>query len=39
MFPAKNIKEALNLDTCVSDEMMDRMNLWAAMYRGERSVV
>lgn len=34
MFPAKNIKEALNLDTCVSDEMMDRMNLWAAMYRG-----
>ena len=34
MFPAKNIKEALNLDTCVSDEMLDRMNLWAAMYRG-----
>lgn len=34
MFPAKNIKEALNLDTCVSDEMMERMNLWAAMYRG-----
>ena len=34
MFPAKNIKEALNLDTCVSDEMMKRMNLWAAMYRG-----
>ena len=28
MFPAKNIKEALNLDTCVSDEMLDRMNLW-----------
>lgn len=34
MFPAKNIKEALNLDTCVSDEMLDRMNLWAVMYRG-----
>ena len=34
MFPAKNIKEALDLDTCVSDEMLDRMNLWAAMYRG-----
>lgn len=34
MFPAKNIKEALNLDTCVSDEMLDRMNLWASMYRG-----
>ena len=35
MFPAKNIKEALNLDTCVSDEMLDRMNLWAVMYRGQ----
>lgn len=35
MFPAKNIKEALDLDTCVSDEMLDRMNLWAAMYRGQ----
>ena len=34
MFPAKNIKEALDLDTCVSDEMLDRMNLWAEMYRG-----
>lgn len=34
MFPAKNIKEALDLDTCVSDEMLDRMNLWASMYRG-----
>lgn len=34
MFPAKNIKEALDLDTCVSDKMLDRMNLWAAMYRG-----
>lgn len=34
MFPAKNIKEALNLDTCVSDEMLNQMNLWAAMYRG-----
>lgn len=34
MFPAKNIKEALDLDTCVSDEMLDRMNLWVAMYRG-----
>lgn len=34
MFPDKNIKEALNLDTCVSDEMLDRMNLWAVMYRG-----
>lgn len=34
MFPAKNIKEALDLDTCVSDEILDRMNLWAAMYRG-----
>lgn len=34
MFPTKNIKEALNLDTCVSDEMLERMNLWAAMYRG-----
>lgn len=34
MFPAKNIKEALNLDTCVSDEMLDRMHLWAVMYRG-----
>ncbi len=34
MFPAKNIKEALNLDTCVSDEMLERMNLWADMYRG-----
>ena len=35
MFPAKNIKEALNLDTCVSDEMLERMNLWAVMYRGQ----
>lgn len=35
MFPAKNIKEALDLDTCVSDEMLDRMNLWAVMYRGQ----
>lgn len=34
MFPAKNIKEALDLDTCVSDEMLNQMNLWAAMYRG-----
>lgn len=34
MFPAKNIKEALDLDTCVSDEMLARMNLWATMYRG-----
>lgn len=34
MFPAKNIKEALDLDTCVSDEMLDRMNLWMSMYRG-----
>lgn len=34
MFPAKNIKEALDLDTCVSDEMLVRMNLWGAMYRG-----
>ena len=35
MFPAKNIKEALDLDTCVSDEMLERMNLWAVMYRGQ----
>lgn len=35
MFPAKNIKEALSLDTCVSDEMLERMNLWAVMYRGQ----
>ena len=34
MFPAKNIKEALDLDTCVSDEMLTQMNLWSAMYRG-----
>ena len=35
MFPAKNIKEALDLDTCVSDEMLERMNLWGVMYRGQ----
>lgn len=34
MFPAKNIKEALDLDTCVSDEMLSQMNLWGVMYRG-----
>lgn len=34
MFPAKNIKEALQLDTCLSEAMKEKTELWAAMYKG-----
>lgn len=35
MFPAKNIKQALDIDTCVSDKMLEKIEFWGAMYRGE----
>lgn len=35
MFPAKSIKQALRVDTCMSDTMLERMNLWSAMYKGK----
>lgn len=35
MFPAKSIKQAVGVETCISDAMQEKMALWYAMYKGE----
>lgn len=35
MFPAKSIKQALDVNTCLSDAMQGKIVLWSAMYKGE----
>lgn len=35
MFPAKNIKQALGIETCLSEGMIDKIALWSAMYKGK----
>lgn len=34
MFPAKNVEQALGVKTCLTDDMRKKIDLWAAMYRG-----
>jgi A118 family predicted phage portal protein len=35
LFPKKNIKEAMNVDVAISDEMGEAIDLWGKMYRDE----
>ncbi|SCI61108.1 phage portal protein%2C putative%2C A118 family [uncultured Roseburia sp.] len=34
MFPAKNIKQALQVETCMSETMQQKLELWSCMYQG-----
>lgn len=35
MFPVKTMKEALNVNTCMSEKMQEKIDLWIRMYNGE----
>ena len=35
MFKAKTIADALQVKTCMSEEMIERINLWNNMYKGQ----
>lgn len=35
LFPKKNIKEAMNVDVAISDEMGEAIDLWGKMYKDE----
>jgi A118 family predicted phage portal protein len=35
MFPVKNIKQAIGIDAAISDAMVNKIELWAKMYKGE----
>lgn len=34
MFPAKNVEQALKIETCISSMMQTRIELWQRMYSG-----
>jgi len=35
MFPVKTIKQVFDIDPAISDEMIERIELWEKMYKGE----
>ena len=35
MFPVKNIKQAMGIDVAISDTMVNKIEFWAKMYKGE----
>ena len=35
MFPVKNIKQVYDIDPAISDAMVNKIELWAKMYKGE----
>ncbi|MDF2537985.1 MAG: phage capsid protein [Herbinix sp.] len=35
MFPVKNVKQAIGVDAAISNAMVDKIEIWSKMYKGE----